>query len=150
MESGAQQVALDTLKFSHNEWISVVEHIKRISSGAPPESGDRRHYGRAEALGLLQIVIEVTQPGGTNLRLLARSHDLSVRGLGFIHGMYLHPDSPCICWMRHVAKGITPIAGSIRWCRHITGRIHLSGVNLDEEIRISDYLVCESDEETAA
>ena len=136
-----QPVAFDSLKLSHGEWVSVVEHIKRIGAGQR-DGEPRRQHARAEALGLLQLVIEVTQPGGTDLRLIARSHDLSANGLGFIHGMYLYPNSPCTCWLRHAARGLTPIAGTIRWCRHISGRIHLSGVELDEHIRIEDYLPC--------
>lgn len=137
-------VAIDTLNLSHNDWIVVVEQIKRISAAERP--GDvRRQHARAEALGLLQLVIEVRQPGGTDLRLIARSHDLSAGGLGFIHGMYIYPESPCTCWLRHAAKGLTPINGHIRWCRHISGRIHLSGVQLDEEIRVEDYLIRETD-----
>jgi hypothetical protein len=141
-----QPVAFDTLKLTHNEWIEIVEHIKRIGA-QQRENAIRRRHARAEALGLLQLVIEITQPGGTEMRLIARSHDLSANGLGFIHGMYLHPGSACTCWMRHAAKGLTPIPGTIRWCRHITGRVHLSGVQLDEVIRVADYLPCAADEE---
>ncbi len=134
-------VAIDTLKLSHGEWIAVIEQIKRIGA-TDRESDARRQYARAEALGLIQLIIEISQPGGTDMRLLARSHDLSNNGLSFIHGMYIHPNSLCTCWMRHVSQGLKPITGTIRWCRHVSGRIHLSGVQLDEAIRVEDYLAC--------
>ncbi|MFI4860469.1 MAG: hypothetical protein ACIAXF_07295 [Phycisphaerales bacterium JB063] len=133
--------AYDTLKLSHSEWISIVEHIKMIGQKPNPAAARRKH-ARDEALGLLKIVIHVAQPGGSTTRLIARSHDLSPNGLGFIHGMYLHPNSSCICWLRHASLGLTPIGGTIRWCRHITGVVHMSGVQLDDTIKVSDYLTC--------
>ena len=136
----SQPAAIDTLKLSHGEWVAVVEKIKRISANDAASATQRQH-ARAEALGLLQLVIEIQQPGGTDLRLIARSHDLSPSGLGFIHGMYLYPGSPCTCWMRHVTEGLTPIVGTIRWCRHIAGRVHLSGVQLDKQIKVADYMM---------
>lgn len=144
-----QPIAYDSLKLSHAEWIEVVEQIKRISA-SERKAEPRRQHARAEALGLLQLVIEISQPGGTDIRLIARSHDLSSRGVGFIHGMYLYPDSPCVCWLRHASLGMTPIPGKIRWCRHISGRIHLSGVQLDEVIRVQDYMPCPLDKESPA
>ncbi|MFN3167822.1 MAG: PilZ domain-containing protein [Phycisphaeraceae bacterium] len=144
--ASAGPVAFDTLKLSHAEWIEIVEHIKRI--GAQQRDGaTQRQHARAEALGLLQLVIEVSQPGGTDMRLIARSHDLSANGLGFIHGMYLYPGSAVTCWLRHAAKGLTPIPGAIRWCRHIKGRVHLSGVQLDEVIRVADFMPCGADDD---
>ena len=96
-------------------------------------------------MGLLQMVVEVMQPGGTTVPLLTRTHNISAGGLGFLHGRFIYPDSRCICWLRHAAHGLMQLSGTIRWCKLITGRAHMSGVEFDNEIEISPFLPCPED-----
>jgi len=139
-QGSGENSVFDGLKLTHQQWVSVVERIKQVSADEASKATAHRSHARSEALGLFQIKMQIEQPGGSSTRLLARSHDLSPKGLGFIHANYIHPQSRCICHLRHMSKGITPIPGTIRWCRHVLGAIYMSGVELDNVISISDYM----------
>lgn len=137
--------AVDPLNISHNRWVEEVEFIKGMLSA---DANVPRH-ARAEALGLLQFNMDLHRVGGSQVRIVARSHDLRPDSLRFIHSRYLHAGASVICWMRHAANGLTPIPGTIKQCEFVRGVVHISTVQLDQNIALSDYLACPPDDEAA-
>ena len=135
---------VDTLNISHNRWVEEVEFLKGTLSA---DSGNVSRHARAEALGLLQFNMDIHRIGGSQVRIVARSHDLKPDSLRFIHGQYLHQGASVVCWMRHAANGLTPIRGRIHSCEHSRGIIHVSTVLLEDQIALTDYLACLPEED---
>lgn len=134
---------VDSLNISQNRWVEEVEFLKGIVS----TDSNVPRYARSEALGLLQFHMDVHRVGGSHVRVVARCHDLRPESLKFIHSRYMHAGASVVCWMRHAAKGLTPIHGTIKSCEFSRGVIHVSTVVLDEQISLMDYLACPPDEE---
>lgn len=133
---------VDPLNISHNRWVEEVEFIKGLVSA---DSNVPRH-ARAEALGLLQFNMDLHRVGGSHVRIVARCHDLKPDSLKFIHSRYLHVGASVVCWMRHAANGLTPNRGVIKSCEFARGVIHVSTVQLEDEIQLTDYLACPPEE----
>lgn len=93
---------LGTINLSQKQWNEVLEKIRRASAAKPEGIVERRHK-RHEGMGLQQVVVEIAQPGGTSVPLLARAHNISEGGIGLLHGRYIYPQSTCVCWLRHAA-----------------------------------------------
>lgn len=144
-DSSRALLAVDPLNISHNRWVEEVEFIKGLLSA---DSNVPRH-ARSEALGLLQFNMDLHRIGGSHVRLVARCHDLKPGSLKFIHSRYLHAGARVVCWMRHAARGLTPVQGVIKACEFSRGVVHVSTVALEQEIALSDYLACPPDEEAA-
>lgn len=134
--------AVDALNISHNRWVDEVEFLK----GMPSADANVPRHARSEALGLLQFNMDVSRIGGSQVRIVARCHDLRPDAFKFIHSRYMHEGTSVVCWMRHAAKGLTPIAGKIKTCEFARGVVHVSTVLLEEEIALSDYLACPPEE----
>lgn len=134
-----QPEAVDSLRFTPKEWDEILVLIER-GTKAELESEQRRKHDRTRGMGLMQVVVELNDPGGTSAAIVARGHNMSPGGIGIIHGRYVYPGTVCTCWLRHTSKGMTPIQGTVRWCRHLQGMVHLSGVEFNEVIEVSDYI----------
>jgi len=142
--SASQMQAIDTLNMSHAVWIEEVENLQGIQRYGP--NSVSRH-ARAEALGLLQFNIDLRRDDGSQVRMVARSHDIRPRSLQILFGRYVHPNSECICWMRHAAEGFTPLYGRVMLCDHVRGIVHVCLIQLYEPIDVSNYLSCPPDQE---
>jgi len=130
---------IDTLKLSPTQWKQLQFSIKKMQVATEQFACYRTHH-RADDLNLMQVPIEVFQPGGTMSYILARAINISTGGLGYFHGRFVYPESRCTVWLRHAAEGMVPIHGTIRWCKHFSGAVHLSGLEFDDNIDVFRYL----------
>lgn len=102
-----------------------------------------REHERVNSLGMLQMVVEIIQPGATSLRILVHGHDISRGGVSIVNGRFLYPDSVCRCWLKPVNGKAIPHNGKVRWCRHISGIVHVAGISFDSPIQVEDYLAAD-------
>jgi len=135
----SNQEAIETLRLSEKQWDEVVAVIKS-GQVSHVKSASRRRYARSTSLGLIPVVIEIEQPGGTVNTIISRGYDISSGGLGMVHGRFLHPGSKVVCWLRHASKAVVPVTGTIRWCKHVTGMAHMSGVQFDRTINEYEHM----------
>ena len=142
-ENARAQPTVDPLNISHSRWVEEVEFLKGLLSA---DSNVPRH-ARSEALGLLQFNMDIYRIGGSHVRIVARCHGLKPDSLKFIHSRYLHTGAEVVCWMRHAAYGLTSVSGRVRDCAFSRGVVHVSTVQLDNDITVSDYLACPPDED---
>lgn len=135
-----QPDAYETLRLSRKEWDHILALLKS-GMRMNDDYDDKREHARYVALDLMKIVIQVTDPGGCQASIVVHGYDISAKGIGLVHGRYLYPGSRCVCWLRHASKGVLPISGTLRWCRHVRGMVHMSGVELDEPVDIEQLAV---------
>lgn len=135
----AKPESVDTLKLSPNQWRKVRQALKSKRLLQSEAQSMRRHH-RHDELDMMQIVIEVVQPGGTISHVLARAQNISTSGIGFFHGRFIYSESRCTVWLKHAVDGLTPLSGTIRWCTHLVGNVHISGLELDDQIDVFRYL----------
>lgn len=135
--SKTREQAIESLRLSDKQWEQVVSAIRESQN---KRTQCRRVHPRSEDMGLASVVLEIKQPGGTKSTLLANGYDLSASGVGVIHGQYLYPGSECTCWLPHASEGMKALVGKARWCRHITGAAHMSGIQFKQIINEFEYI----------
>ncbi|MEM6391923.1 MAG: PilZ domain-containing protein [Planctomycetota bacterium] len=130
---------IDTLRISDAEWRQLANDLDREAADA--NYAAEREFERVPYRNMVQAVCEIDHPGGNRVRFVVRTRDLSASGVGFFHGQYLHVGSRCSMFLTCANKGPQRLTGTVRRCEYITGRIHQIGIEFDQLIEPSDYLL---------
>jgi len=86
------------------------------------------------------VALIVLHPGGFKSHLIVSARNLSERGIGFLHGGYVHGGSQVQIALRRLDGELTPIRGTVRSCRHLSGMIHEIGVEFEMPIDVGQYI----------
>ncbi|MEM6551604.1 MAG: PilZ domain-containing protein [Planctomycetota bacterium] len=124
---------------SDAEWRALADELDRDATDA--NFAAQRDHERVPYRNMVRAVCEVDHPGGNRVRFIVRTRDLSASGLGFFHGQYLHTGSRCSILLNCARKGPQALAGTVRRCEHLDGNIHQIGIQFDQLIEPSDYLL---------
>lgn len=129
---------IDTTRLPERERRALQREIERTSrSGA----GSERRESTRHAYHLDQLLARIFHPGSHDAKAYhVVPVDLSDHGLGFLHGTFLYPGSPCnVDLVTHDGERIQ-VDGRVVECRHIRGRIHLIGVRFLESIDVELFI----------
>lgn len=112
---------------------------------SPP---NRRIHERKRYTKIVRCVVRLKQDESPPTTFMVRTRNISVGGIGFFFNTYLHPGTRCHVAVldRHDQGQI--LAGTLRWCRHVTKTIHECGVQFEENIEVErfvDLATAESD-----
>jgi CheY-like chemotaxis protein len=132
---------VDSLRLSEKEQQSLIEKLDRQGKGhrgAELRTEDRLPYHTASG-----VVATLHHPGGSVVNYLVRPRNLSRRGVGFLHGNFVHIGSRCQIHLLRLDKRAQAINGTVARCQHVGGLVHEIGVRFDEPIELSQFLVCE-------
>lgn len=136
----SHKAPLDTLRLTNAQWRECLNDIKMHRAHASATYGDQRQHERYPCYDALHMLIYLERGDGSRQLFNVRTYDISVEGIGFLHGTYLHPESRVQVYLKHRNDGWVLIEASVMRCEHFKDRIHLIGLMFDEPITITDYL----------
>lgn len=130
--------ALDLLKLkdhaSRQSLIKHLEEMQRMDPGVERRRDNRVHLETIENVTLLIKTRDVSQ------RFVAMMYDLSAKGVGVIHGGFLHLETPVIVTATAYDGQQLSLSGTIAHCSHIKARAHLIGIKLEQAIDVDAFL----------
>ena len=86
------------------------------------------------------VVTTLHHPGGSVVNYLVRPRNLSRRGVGFLHGNFVHIGSRCQVHLLRLDNRPQAINGTVARCQHVDGLVHEIGVRFDEPIELAHFL----------
>lgn len=120
-----------SVNLSDTERIALLDQIDEAKKSKKMDNrrgSDRVEY-RASDVGLT-----VTHPGGGVGNFVVCSRNLGTHGTSFLHGGFLHPSTACTITVTSRAGDDCSVDGLVVWCEHVSGRIHLIGVEFDSAL----------------
>lgn len=95
---------------------------------------DLREHDRLKYTVAGGIRLRIRHPGGSESLYIVLPYNLSVSGVGFLHGGYLYPGSTCHAELIVAGGERRWIAGKVARCSHMSKKIHDVGVKFDDLI----------------
>lgn len=120
---------MDLLRLSEEQVLEIVRELQRKDSSSRKDN-QRQHERlpfHEDALLLCEIK---TARGGPPF--LVKCIDVSAGGLGFLHGAYIHVDTPCVVTLVVRKKTGFRVEAKVARCQHHRGHIHIVGVKFDQ------------------
>jgi hypothetical protein len=117
----------DLLKLSQQEH----EILARMAGASvDAAAGERRGDSRIEVAGAGRAYAEFGSQTSVSGRFVVYPVDVSLTGMSFLHGGYVHTGTPCRVRMSMPIGEPLALEGLIERCRLIKGRIHEAGLKL--------------------
>lgn len=127
---------IETLRISTKDKQKLVEYIEQTSRKTV--DNDRRNL-RVDFHGR-KVLVEITNNHGQRVQHTVLPRNLSRRGLAFVHGRFVYPESRCKVTLPMQNGKWTSVEGCIRNCRHVTGIIHEISIVFDEALDLTDFV----------
>ena len=118
----------------------------RRRHGTDRRSGRERRCGVRFRYVAHNVPVSVYQPGGGVATFHVSTHDISTRGIGFSHGGYLYPGSPCELTLTMLNGQRVLVSGRIASCALIEKRRHQVSVCFDGYIDVTQFLQLDPDQ----
>lgn len=110
---------IETIRLDDREKRQLVEAIKKPKSQQKgPARGVRVPYESS------CVTVSITNPGGNMVTYSVISRNLSRRGIAFLHGRFIYPDSRCDIVLQTLDGESMTMGGTIVRCDHLAGTIH--------------------------
>lgn len=85
------------------------------------------------------VPIEVSQPSGHVQQFAVLPRNLSVWGMGFVHGRFVYATSRIKAILPRLDGAMPALAGAVVNCRHLMGLLHEVAVRFDEPIDLTQF-----------
>ena len=136
---------LDRLQLTPPKEADIERCLKeRMRTDASELNGVKRRTEKRSPYRLRDALILCVDHGqGTKAKYLVAPRDISENGIGFLHGVAIHPGTRCTLALRAKDGSETTVWGRIASCRHVVGSVHNVGATFDEPIGVSRFTVIE-------
>lgn len=129
---------IDTLRLNPAQREALLNQLND-NSGAPGDEENGRRHTRV-GFTAESVAITFIHPGGIETSCLITPRNLSVAGLGFLHGGFIHQNTECYIELPTLFGDTMRVRGRVRSCRHIKGRVHEIGLEFSSEIDPYEFL----------
>ena len=127
---------IDTLRLSDPQLLELLESLDHI--GPTPDGDDRPNRRAGSDIRLpfrhSRLHLTIDHPGGGQSPFLVAGRNLTPRGLGFLHGNYLHTGTPGKINLPQTMGGFMGVRCTVIWCRHLRNHIHEIAVRFERPI----------------
>lgn len=127
---------IETIRLSARDKQKLVDYIEQ--SGKKAVDNDRRNL-RVDFHGR-KVLVTIINGHGQRVGHSVLPRNLSRRGLAFVHGRFVYPDSICQVTLPMQNGKWWAVEGVIRNCRHIQGIVHEVAIVFDEAINLNDFV----------
>ena len=127
---------IETIRLSARDKQKLVDYIEQ--SGKKVVNNARRAL-RVDFHGR-KVLVTITNSHGQRVSHSVLPRNLSRRGLAFVHGRFVYPDSRCHVTLPMQNGKWYAVEGEVRNCRHIQGIIHEIAVVFDEALNLNDFV----------
>ncbi len=129
---------IDTLRLNQTQREALLLQLNE-NSGEKGDAENARRHARVDFTAE-SVAITFIHPGGIETSCLITPRNLSVAGLGFLHGGFIHQNTECYIELPTLFGDTLRVRGRVRACRHISGRIHEIGLEFSSEIDPYEFL----------
>lgn len=133
----------DSVRMSKKEYQSLMADMERASAAPVRRHGpnkNRRGQTRYNYHQDAKLICQLSQDLSTPMQIIVRCRNISIGGLGFLHGAYVHPGTRVVLTLISANKQGYRINGTIIRCRHLTKTVHEVGVAFDQTIDLESML----------
>ena len=133
---------IDTIRLNESQLQEVLDQLDLTSAVDDEPRGSNRRTGNDIRLPYRNPGIHLTidHPGGGQSPFIVAGRNLTQRGLGFIHGNYLHTGTPGRVELPQTIGGTASIRCTVIWCRHVRNHIHECAVRFDRPIDLWKHI----------
>lgn len=132
---------IETIRIDEREKRKLVDALaKSQSQQNGPKRGVRVPYTPKS------VTVTITNPGGNQVYYSVIPRNLSRRGIGFLHGQFLYPESRCSINLHTREDEDVTIEGTIIRCRHLTGMVHDVAVGFNSPVDLTSFVKLTADE----
>jgi len=129
---------IDTLRITDAERDHLLDTLEKLAAESQITKNVRAHD--RVSFSIKPFPVTFLHPGGVETRCLVTARNLSVGGLGFLHGGFLYQGTLCEMQVPTIYGDHRTLRGSVRSCRHVSGNIHDIGVQFDDAIDPYEFL----------
>ncbi|MCX5660102.1 MAG: response regulator [Planctomycetota bacterium] len=130
-DSAKPHGTIDTVRLRPRECENLINSLKQ--SGPTSAAAEARRWRRF-VYDAEFILVSISHPGGSTENYQVTPRNLSVGGMAFIHGQFVHLKSKCRVTFPTKTGEWFRVPGKVVRCRHIEGMIHDVSVAFDERI----------------
>lgn len=123
--------AIDTVRLDKSQRDCLIKSLDQKRSRKRGNNARRWPRFKYDAE---HIIVRITHVGGTVHNYLVVPRNLSVGGVAFIHGQFIHPDSRCEVVLPTPKASWFRVGGRVVRCLHASGMIHEVSVEFEERI----------------
>ncbi|RMH30505.1 MAG: response regulator [Planctomycetota bacterium] len=127
---------IDTLRLSDAQLLELLDSLDH--SGPSPENADRPNRRSGSDIRLpfrhARLHLTIDHPGGGQSPFVVAGRNLTPRGLGFLHGNFLHTGTMGKVNLPQTVGGFLPIRCTVIWCRHLRDHIHEAAIRFERPI----------------
>ena len=127
---------IDTLRLGEAQLAELLDSLDHPTG--EDETGDVQNRRAGADLRLPyrhpKLHLTIDHPGGGQSPFLVAGRNLTPRGLGFLHGNYLHSGTLGRVELPLTIGGQASIRCIVLWCRHIKNHIHEAAVRFERPI----------------
>lgn len=122
---------LDLLRISEAEAMAIAQELLR--DGASRRRRDnRRAHARLPFYEDALLLFELKANRTESSPFLVKCVDISAGGMGFLHGAFVHVDTPCQVTLIVGKKTGFRVLAKVARCVHHRGHVHLVGIRFDQ------------------
>lgn len=122
---------VDTLKLSAGTYQQLTSHFGKCSPMASP---GQRHETRQGCDGSLVVLCQLIDQAQSDVYFAVRPRDISPSGLGFLHGQFIQPHTPCVMTVIVSRRFGLRVNGTVAHCDHMQKHVHRVGIEFAERI----------------
>ncbi|MCC7145180.1 MAG: response regulator [Phycisphaeraceae bacterium] len=130
-----QDSPIETIHLNQKERQRI--QAKQVQQATIPDGKERR--GLRVLFQPNDMLVSLSQTGRrVTFRVLPRN--LSAKGVGFVHGRYMHVGSECLVTLVNLSGDPTYVGGVVVQCRHEEGMLHQVSVKFHNLIDLEEYV----------
>ncbi|MEM8782268.1 MAG: response regulator [Planctomycetota bacterium] len=140
--SGEANKPIETLRLGAADKQKLIDYVEHT---ARKPVQDCKRGLRVNFAGR-KVLVKITSSEGQSQVCSVVPRNLSRRGLAFVHGRFVYPDSECEVTLPMLSGKWCVLRGVIRRCRHVNGIVHEVSVVFDESIDLNQFLRLNSEQ----
>lgn len=126
----------NTLRLGQRELHKLLEKFDQDQTAT--SSPDREFVRWSFRVGSVELTIQ--HATGSKVTLPVATRNISRGGISILHSAFIHIGSPCEITLKLPGGKSQLIAGKVKRCSHLQGRIHEVGIAFEEQISTRDLL----------
>jgi CheY-like chemotaxis protein len=138
LHSSRHKPIVDALRLSEAQRQELIAKLDR--QAASYRGMEARLEDRVPYVASAGVMLTLHHPGGSVANYLVRPRNLSRRGVGFLHGNFIHVGSRCQVYLLRLDGRRESISGVVVRCSHVQGLVHEVGVRFDNTIDLGEFL----------
>ena len=126
---------IETIRFNERDQRKIIDELRTRKSDDKGLSRAVRVMYNAPCM-----TVSISNPGGNTVRYSVIPRNLSRRGVAFLHGRFIYPDSKCNIVLPTLDGESMTMEGHIVRCHHLTGTIHEVAAGFDSPIDLTLFV----------